>query len=56
MQSRLAEVAKGMTNKPKIQFDISVLAPKIVINEQLLGEGLIYDDECAHIVFDFGLI
>jgi hypothetical protein len=56
LQSTLAEVAKGRKDKPKIQLDINVLAPIVVINEMLFGEGLIYKDECAHIIFDFGLI
>jgi hypothetical protein len=37
-------------------MDIYALAPKIVINEVLLGEGQIYDDEFAHIILDFGIL
>jgi len=37
-------------------LDLNILSPKIVINELLFGESLIFENECANIIVDLGLI
>lgn len=56
MQNTIIDLLKGEEGNPKFKFDVNILSPKVVINEQLLGEGIMIPNESATLTLDLGQI